>query len=174
MKLCKDCKWARDIGGLTYVWGCANEACGSKIDPVDGGRFYKLCSAARREDAACGPEMASCGRREMARFYVGQPVTCIGTFDHMRSAAQRCGLQFDYPVKGQRYTVGGYNSGDHRLLHVAEIPLRQGRHDVYWGETQFAPITDEQVRDIIEEAHKMGPWTGGVHWDEKTKEEQDA
>lgn len=56
LRLCTDCKHHEEIGNfLRDVHGCSLEACGSRIDPVDGKRFYKLCAAARREDGACGP-----------------------------------------------------------------------------------------------------------------------
>lgn len=56
MKLCVDCKYHKDIGHLTVIHGCSNEVCKSHIDPVDGLRFYRYCSAARSDKGECGVE----------------------------------------------------------------------------------------------------------------------
>ena len=98
------------------------------------------------------------------RFYNGQPVVCIN--DNF-SWARRMYPFTDivYPVRGQRYVVRGYVNitVSHRAnapaLLVVGITNPRVRyvngemHEAGFAEHRFAPITEEQVKSIIEEAH---------------------
>lgn len=55
LRLCTECAHYHYLGYVNRPHGCGLDACGSRIDPVDGKRLYKFCEAARREDGACGP-----------------------------------------------------------------------------------------------------------------------
>ena len=57
MRLCTQCRHHLEIGSLWRpAHGCGLEECGSKIDPVDGTRFYRVCAAARADGGPCGPD----------------------------------------------------------------------------------------------------------------------
>lgn len=58
VRTCVTCAHHRRVyvGGLREVSGCDRSECGSGIDPVDGKRFYAICSEARRGERACGLE----------------------------------------------------------------------------------------------------------------------
>lgn len=96
----------------------------------------------------------------MARFYVGQPVVCVD--GKIKPMVDRMWPGLNWPVHGKRYVVRGYVnviSGWPGVL-VREITNRRIRYlggsvaEASFSELRFAPITDEQVRSIIEEAVK--------------------
>lgn len=89
----------------------------------------------------------------MARFYVGQPVVSIWSKEQWIAGAR---FEFEcfgcaIPDKNVRYTVIEYcrDQGADNHIHVSELsdPWR-----TWYSETGFAPITDEQVKDIISTA----------------------
>lgn len=88
----------------------------------------------------------------MARFYAGQPVVCIKNIDWWQPTPPVS--PEDLPQLGRHYTVWYYGSppiiskfGEHMMLRELT--------NLSYSEDGFAPITDEQVRGIIEEAHRV-------------------
>lgn len=107
----------------------------------------------------------------MSTFYNGQPVVCVRPREWWTKFGVEAGFENCIPTLNARYIV--------RTTHYHPASGDEGIRTMELGcavcdVRGFAPITDKQVRDIIEEAHKMGPWTGGVHWDEKQKAPEDV
>jgi hypothetical protein len=115
----------------------------------------------------------------MPKFYVGQPVICVdGDFEVVSRRYPGC----TWPRLGHRYVIRAYvleySHFPAVVLREIENPLVRYRDGVlreagFWDE-RFEPATRKEVSSIIEEAHKLGPWTGGTHWDKKVSEREDA
>lgn len=67
MRLCKDCRWMRNVSGGFGIW----TICTSPkvvIDPVHG-RPQRLCELARQDEDSCGIEGKHWERREAKRSF---------------------------------------------------------------------------------------------------------
>lgn len=97
----------------------------------------------------------------MSRFYIGQPVVLV--HDNWPSFwSSKWARGSTRPVKGQKYHVRSYQYDAPpplcmTLMEITNPMVRWSdgvEREAGFAETRFAPITDEQVRGIIEEAIK--------------------
>lgn len=92
----------------------------------------------------------------MARFYVGQPVVCLWERRRWLVGVLIEDLGAALPEKGARYTVSGYGPPlrGFEYVTIAELPSHHRGEPVSYQEDGFAPITEDRVRAIVEEAHR--------------------
>ncbi len=86
----------------------------------------------------------------MARFYNGQPVVCVRGLDFwLRNNAQVVAGHM-IPKLGNKYVVGEYHVALLNYMNLCGLCT-----DHWYSEEGFAPITEDQVRGIIEEATRI-------------------
>ena len=110
----------------------------------------------------------------MARFYDGQPVVCVWTPEQWDPVL--LGFERYKPVLGARYVIlasrGRVECG---LGHVPDaVSLVEFGPAIIFNEEGFAPVTDGQVRGMIERATKLPGKGDDDQWIVDDKERQDA
>ena len=93
------------------------------------------------------------------RFYPGQPVVCVEDAAYFKiDVPDYIRMLPVWPQRGERYVVEDYTnqpntvSGKH-CMWLVEFPEVSGTRVAY-AENAFAPITDNQVKTIMQQALK--------------------